>query len=310
MGWGIGMGVGNALTEVGGMMLDNYKTKMKDKLELEREQRAEARDLAKEERQQLMFSESRNELRDGAWYEVDYNKAGREMDSRLANEGTIQQLNRAEEKEKLSLEKQMAEINKLNAEAEYLPIKQEADLDYRRALTGQANRAYTGAGRSGGEGSSGGGGTSGKYRALNESSIDAFFTDRNDKGHKTRDGDKLQAFYSSEEYAQIPDKNEAAAEWSKNRQAVSSLEESMRADEFPEYAIREATEAMRTGAEVNTTKLPQLESLPPEQRQQAEQGLRAVARARALIAEGKITKEQARQQLIDRGFPRLAEQLR
>lgn len=307
MGWGIGMGIGNALTDVSGMMLDNYKTKMRDKLELEREQRAEARELAREERQQLMFNETRNELRDGAWYEVDYNKAGREMEARLANQGVVEAMTRAEQKEKLSLEKLMAETNKLNAEAEFIPEKEAADLAYRRALTGQANRAYTGVGRGGG---SSGGGTSGKYKALNESSIDAFFTERNDKGHKLRDAEKLREFYSSEEYARIPDKNEAAAAWANNQNAVSSLEESMRADGKPEFAIREATEAMKAGGEIDTTKIPQLDSLPPEQREKAELGLRAVARARALIAEGKLTKEQARQQLIDRGFPRLAEQLR
>lgn len=78
MSWGAMMGLGQGLQQVGGMLMDMNKEKMRERLEIEREQRAEQRELAKEKRQLEQFSGSYEIDRDsGLKYRV--NKAGHRM---------------------------------------------------------------------------------------------------------------------------------------------------------------------------------------------------------------------------------------
>lgn len=56
MSWGAMMGLGQGLQQVGGMISDNYKEKMRNQLELEREERQEERAKARELWKRSQFS--------------------------------------------------------------------------------------------------------------------------------------------------------------------------------------------------------------------------------------------------------------
>lgn len=78
MGWGAMMGLGQSLQQVGGMLMDMNKEKMRNQLEMERDKRKEALDLAKEQRQMEQFGGAYEFDRDnGLKYRI--NKAGNRM---------------------------------------------------------------------------------------------------------------------------------------------------------------------------------------------------------------------------------------
>ena len=78
MSWGAMMGLGQGLQQVGGMLMDMNKEKMRNQLEMERDKRKEALDIAKEQRQLEQFGGSYEFDRDnGLKYRI--NKAGNRM---------------------------------------------------------------------------------------------------------------------------------------------------------------------------------------------------------------------------------------
>lgn len=102
MGWGALSGLGQGLQQVGGMISDYNKDKLQQKLELEREGRAESRQIAREQREQATYGKSDFEQDgDGVWWQVDYNKGNREMERRLAPKSKIDELTRAASKSAL-----------------------------------------------------------------------------------------------------------------------------------------------------------------------------------------------------------------
>ena len=131
MGWGFMMGLGQGLTQAGGMISDNAKMKLADKLEQDKEKRANERDDMKYQRDQLAFDHSEFEMRDGALYKVDYNKAGHEVESKLAPQDAVDKHNFETQKDKVTLEALMANTD--------LTKKKAANYDEDHAL----EQAYT-----------------------------------------------------------------------------------------------------------------------------------------------------------------------
>lgn len=66
MSWGVMMGIGQGLQQVGGMLLDNNKSKIRERLEMEREDRAYARQLERDAKQ-----EAQRLSRPATWHEVE-----------------------------------------------------------------------------------------------------------------------------------------------------------------------------------------------------------------------------------------------
>lgn len=56
MSWGAMMGLGQGLQQLGGMISDNYKEKMRHQLEIEREERQDEREKARERWKRSLFS--------------------------------------------------------------------------------------------------------------------------------------------------------------------------------------------------------------------------------------------------------------
>lgn len=110
MSWGAMMGLGQSLQGVGDMLLDHNKSKMREQLEREREDRAEQRQLDKEARDAASFKESVPELRDGVWMMVDYSKGGKVIDTKLAPQHIIQQMERQEQLHDLEVQDKESSI--------------------------------------------------------------------------------------------------------------------------------------------------------------------------------------------------------
>lgn len=158
MSWGAMMGLGQGLQGVGQMILDHNKDKMRERLEREREERKHQLELEREARQQAQFKESRPELRDGAWYMVDYNQAGREMDRRLAPQNVIQQMEREASLHDLTVREKEANIESRSLDALLKGHQlenagtmaaldqalQEARINTERSRAARYNRMYTG----------------------------------------------------------------------------------------------------------------------------------------------------------------------
>lgn len=143
MAWGALIGLGEGLKQVGGMILDDNKQKLAQKLELDREARAEARADRIFQREQSTFDHSAVEQSpEGVWMQVDYAKSGKKMDSRLAPPNIISDMNNKAMSDKVNLENSILQGKKTQAELDYAPIKQ--DLDRRDTESNIQYRERTG----------------------------------------------------------------------------------------------------------------------------------------------------------------------
>ena len=153
MGWGALMGLGEGLQQAGKMWQERDKQKLAEQLEREREERAEARAIAKEERtaqrEATTVAEQRPEQdENGVWYMRGYNSAGDPIGQpRIATEGEIQSARMARDKDKASLDKLTsdAELAKFKATRAPLEAGQSDQLFEQKLRAGEADIGATNA---------------------------------------------------------------------------------------------------------------------------------------------------------------------
>ncbi len=148
-------GVGNALSVVGDVKQEDRKTKLAEKLQIEREAREESRTVAREKRAQdreagIVKSTKIVTGEGGSFWEEQYNSSGEVINRKLANQMDIENINRDRKKDDLSLEAVLANINQSRAQtdATYANIaegraKLPLETELLRAQTGSYNRANT-----------------------------------------------------------------------------------------------------------------------------------------------------------------------
>lgn len=107
MSWGAMMGLGQGLQGVGNMIMDYNKDKLRERLEIEREERKAAREEVKEERRLDQWSgKTENRLgEDGVWREIRISNRGVPMNqARELTEQEIAAIERSARKDDLSLQ--------------------------------------------------------------------------------------------------------------------------------------------------------------------------------------------------------------
>lgn len=141
--WGGLAGLGDSLNEVGMQM---SKSALADKLEKQREARAEERQVAREARQ-----EARDDMqvkttdfitRDGALFKRNFNGKGNVLDESLASKDEIDKRNRDQVKADQAAQKADLEIDSLLADQAERPVL--FDLKRRDAEASLANRGLQG----------------------------------------------------------------------------------------------------------------------------------------------------------------------
>ena len=133
MAWGALIGLGEGLKQTGSMIHDLNKQKLAEKLEKEREDRAEARKIRAEKRDQASYGETRTFQNDkGVWVQQKFNKAGEPMgEPTIAPSNVADDLTTQQETAKANLENAVLQGNVLRSDLEYLPEKR--DLERREA---------------------------------------------------------------------------------------------------------------------------------------------------------------------------------
>lgn len=108
MAWGFMAGLGEGLQQFGGMISKNALQK---KLEDERAAREEANQIRREERQQAraLAQVDRNQSgleqdAEGVWWQVNRNMEGNELERKLAPKNKIDEINREQQKDKVTLD--------------------------------------------------------------------------------------------------------------------------------------------------------------------------------------------------------------
>lgn len=304
--WGILSGLGAGLQQFGGMISENAKSELEQKLALEREARYEKRMIDRENRQLAQFGREKLEKRNGAWYKVRLNKADEEMDATPASQSDIERLNRDEQKEKASLEKTILDTKRAQAEIDYLPVKYGQEAERHKAQMDQT-RAYTDRARRLPES---------EIRAekpekvpLDESLEITLFADRDEDGNIALDkngkpiidAEKKAKFIQSQDYRSSPDKNVAATAWAEKDRAATS--EALTRSGVPQYAIEDVLQG-------KPGKVPTRESLPPQGRKMYDQTRQRVTQAEAAVAAGKTTWAEVADKFEAEGYPNLAQELR
>lgn len=289
---------------------NQFKNQLQEKLLADREARAEARQQAREDRQEARELKKVAETAletdaEGATWKVRRNSRGEVLNRELASASEISAKNRAEEKEKLSLETAILNKQKLERESQYDIEDRPLEKRLMEARIGAENRQYTNYGRGGGSSAAA---KPEKFTAPTKASLEGYMMDEDGE----TDPAKMKSFQQWR--AANPDVRngeEALSQWAAEQGAEESLgtaEREMRSGGLPEYLIRQKVDAMREGREDNTM-TPTTKGFSPEQMAKYETGLKALQNARRLISAGKITKEEAQRQLRERGYPRLAEQI-
>lgn len=134
MDWGILAGLGEAAKGFGNAWSDKAKGELSERLAREREERAENRKIAQEERQRKRDENSTNEFKierdsDGVTWRQGYNKFGQRTGEReLASSQDIKDYNYEDKKRTVSLDNLVAQ----GTRAQEL---HEANMDYKRAST-------------------------------------------------------------------------------------------------------------------------------------------------------------------------------
>lgn len=154
MGWGAMMGLGESLQAVGGMMSDNQKAKMAEQLALEREERAEIREQAREERKlkrELMTPDPKQTAFDStSGMKIIRNSAGEELRREPALPDEIRQHQFDIKKDEITLENLLStgEATKLlnedrRRDAATYDEDRSLERRYKEAQIGAANRRGT-----------------------------------------------------------------------------------------------------------------------------------------------------------------------
>lgn len=291
---------------------ENRKSALRDKLEQEKESREEQRTISREQRaadrESKKIENTRVLQRDGAYTIESLNSQGDVIKSEPADPDTIGKLQRANQREEKALKKADLDILKTQQEVEAFPSEQslqrrlkESQVSYNEAR-GQAAL-------------SGGSAKSDKFSAPSRTSLQSYFStpSADDPTKSVVDPEKVKAFNVwRAENPEVKNGEQALVQYAGEQEAESSLQSAakdMRANHLPEYLINQKINAAREGEE-DMTQTPTTKGFNQKQTDMYNTGLKAINNARRLISEGKITKEEAKRQLIDRGYPRLAEQLR
>lgn len=312
------MGLGQSLQQVGGMIGDYNKSKMRDRLEQEREQRQYERQLEKEARQEAQRLARPTEWKpvemDGKWTQQAYNADGTILTGVTKDmtpteiEEFNRQRNAADRQDKIdTLKLGKAEFEAGTLEEAWRMKRDEhgATMRLRQAQAASANR---------GSSKSSGGSSEGEPNDVRKVGLDAavlnnVFAARNSdgtvkrdrEGKVTIDDDKLDAFLSSSDYQEGSDANKAAARW--NERMRRGGRETLRQE-----GLSEAIIDRRLRGDTDTEQ-PTIESsiTNPEQRQQLE-AMRT--KVHSDIDSGRVTAEQAADELERRGWSQFARQIR
>lgn len=153
MGWGAMMGLGQALQQVGQIGVDNHKAKMKEQLEIEKENRAAAREEAKEkaaEAKKLITPETWqvNRLEDGSLVKQGLNYRGEPIKDALQpmSNVEIEEFNRKQELDDLNTKHKSLEVTLSGKKVEHYDEDRARDIEYDNART-EAQRAQAAAAR-------------------------------------------------------------------------------------------------------------------------------------------------------------------
>lgn len=296
-GWGAMMGLGQSLQQVGGMLMDNHKSKMKEKLELEREQRAEANTVARENRAQTRLEttpDPRNtryeENAEGVLMEQVRSGTGALLEEKLAPPNVVAERKREAEKAKLDEESKMLDIDIKRNTLEYAPKLAQASLEQREASAWRSRNPSTGSGRA-----------PPKPSALSTPALDAYFRTTGKDGKMVVDREGLADFMQSEDYRTSSDRDAAAAEWVRKRE--DGKVKGLRAGGTPEFAIDQIVAG-------EDAKVPTREALKPAGQKIYDDLAKKLERAKSLIESNTLTPAQAAARFESEGFPEVARQLR
>ena len=323
-GWGVMMGLGQSLQQVGGMVADYNKDKMRAQLELEREERQEARDKAKEDRQLLKWNGQKPELvqEDNQWYQVRYRNDGEVFDKTEAPANIIQAATRDAEISDLKLTRAQQEVDMGAISLENAPelsrlaledkrasiAARQAQAEASRASASRSRALAAGGGRSGS--SKGSSSSDPRTAGLDKYTIETFFsrTDpegepiRDDEGNVQIDYNKLERYMSSPEYQTAKDKTAGVARYLQ-RTVPAERAERTSSGASAGWTGGELEQYIRTGKSPST----KAEKADPDEVGKIQQAERT---AITLIDQGRLTVEEAAKQMEERGYPRAAARLR
>jgi hypothetical protein len=137
MDWGVLAGLSDAAKGFGNAWSDKAKADLAERLGREREERAEQRAIAREERQRKIAEGTPSEFKierdsDGVTWRVPYNKMGQRLGEReLASAQDIKDYNFEDDKRRIGLEVLVADSGRKRE-------RHEADMEYREASTDAA----------------------------------------------------------------------------------------------------------------------------------------------------------------------------
>lgn len=304
-------GLGDNISGLGQSLFNHglfiHKTKMLEDLEKERENRADERLKAKEDRQQkredgLVKEWKKTQLADGRWIEEGLNSSGAKITERAMDPSAIDDINFSKDKNRLTLEGMLTD-NKLGTKR-LESFDQDKSLSRRliQAQIGSENRQFTGSNtRPTG------------YSSPGADTLAASFGDKDDiSGKLVINQDRLKDFQSwRAEHPEIRDGDEALVAYQghlNSRESQDAMIDDMRTNGIPAYLRDRARSQMESGKPINVSAIP-MSSLSKEQQAKAQRGVDAIRRARAAIRKGKITREEAIRQLRKEGYHKLAMEL-
>lgn len=112
MGWGAMMGLGQGLQQVGGMLSDMNKEKMREQLALQREERAALRNRLTPKGKEYV-------QRDGVWFEQILGGEMNVLEERLAPENKVKEFTAAAEERAAQAEKRALDAKKAEQDIEW-----------------------------------------------------------------------------------------------------------------------------------------------------------------------------------------------
>ena len=160
-GWGLMMGVGQGIQDAGKMYMDVKKEEMLQKAEQRKEERAEQRRIAQEQREAVRLQttpdpkQTKYVEKDGLFWEQTRSGTGAVLEEKLASKSDIDAINLEKRKAEASIQADLAmgdyraaqmksavaNAEQTSAETAFLPVKQQLEAERTIAQTGQANRA-------------------------------------------------------------------------------------------------------------------------------------------------------------------------
>lgn len=131
------MGLGQSLQQVGGMISDNYKSKMKEQLEQQREERAILRNRNTPKGKEYI-------QKDGVWFEQILGGEQNVLEEKLAPENKVKEFTQADEDRRREIEADALKLRKGLADAS-LSEKKASTFDEDRAFDMEQARRRTAA---------------------------------------------------------------------------------------------------------------------------------------------------------------------